>query len=71
MEYTARLYDTDGLDVPAENLVWSVADAMQDHISTSGVFTPKGAGETWVIARLPNGVRDSAHVLVRKGPTQP
>ncbi|HYC50638.1 MAG TPA: hypothetical protein VEB19_05945 [Gemmatimonadaceae bacterium] len=43
---------------------WTVSDPTAGSITAEGVFTPKGRGETWVIARLPTGLRDSAKVAV-------
>jgi hypothetical protein len=56
----------DGYGAPLRNVqvAWSVSDPTKGTIGLDGVFQPKGRGETWVIARLPTGLRDSARVAV-------
>jgi hypothetical protein len=64
LNFTAAARDTYGSAVRDVRVLWSLSDPTAGDIDAEGNFRPKGRGETWVIARLPTGLRDSARVAV-------
>jgi len=66
LTYIAAPRDAWGQAIPNVPVSWTLSDPTAGDITTDGVFTPRGRGETWVIARLPTGLRDSAKVVVAK-----
>ena len=55
-----------GQNVPDLALLWSVKDVALGSVTATGTFTSPGSGraDTYVIARLLSGLKDSAHVNV-------
>ena len=64
IDFTAAARDAYGSTVGNVRVLWSLSDPTAGDIDAEGNFRPKGRGETWVIARLPTGLRDSARVAV-------
>lgn len=70
---TLRTAATDAAGQPVSNLLiaWAVKDGANGTVSDAGLFRPSiPRGNTWVIARLPNGVADSARVHFVPVPSQ-
>ncbi|HYC50639.1 MAG TPA: hypothetical protein VEB19_05950, partial [Gemmatimonadaceae bacterium] len=61
--YAATATDAQGNAVPNLALEWTVRNSNLGSVTIAGVFTPSAVrGNTWVIARLPTNVRDSARI---------
>jgi hypothetical protein len=71
VDFTATAVDATEQPVPVVAIAWSVKDALRGLVSAAGRFNPlPGRGETYVIARLPTGVKDSAHITILPLPSQ-
>jgi hypothetical protein len=64
--FTAAARDAYGVALRNVPVSWTLSDPTTGQIDASGNFVPRGRGETWVIARLPTGLRDSAKVVVAR-----
>ena len=64
VSFTAGARDAYGASLSNVPVSWSLSDATAGEIDNAGTFRPRGRGQTWVIARLPTGLRDSVQVTV-------
>lgn len=63
--FTASAKDANGQNVPDIVVGWSVKDAARGSVDNAGKFKPSaGRGATYVLAKLPSGLRDSGHVNI-------
>jgi hypothetical protein len=71
VDFTVTALDANQQSVPATAVAWSVKDAARGVVSAAGRFKPTlTRGETYVIAKLPTGLKDSARVSIVPLPTQ-
>ena len=71
VDMRATAADAGGQPVSNLLIAWSVKDPANGSVSDAGRFRPSiPRGNTWVIARLPNGVADSARVHFVPAPSQ-
>jgi len=55
--------DATGQELPTIPMAWSLSDSTRGMMTSTGVFRPIGGrGETYVIGRLPTGLKDSTLV---------
>ena len=64
ISFSAAARDAYGASLRNVPVSWSLSDPTAGEIDEQGYFRPRGQGETWVIAKLPTGLRDSARVAV-------
>ena len=66
LSFSAAARDAYGSALRGVPVSWAISDPTAGDIDSTGVFRPRARGETWVIARLPTGLRDSVHVSVAR-----
>ncbi len=65
LDFTTTAYDATGAPVSVAAIAWLVTDPTRGTISPTGRFTASAVrGQTYVVALMPTGVRDSAIVSV-------
>ena len=64
ISFSAAARDAYGESLRNVLVSWSLSDPTAGDIDAQGYFRPRGQGETWVIAKLPTGLRDSARVAI-------
>jgi hypothetical protein len=71
VDFVATAVDANQQAVPVTAIAWSVKDAALGAVSGAGRFKPALLrGETFVVGKLPTGIRDSARVSVIPLPSQ-